>query len=114
MTNKPKAVENYCKDCDNYPCILKAKREKCPSFRPKSKTAEDVLEEVYCDGQISGANSTAKTNYKDMPQVLSQLKELVPKKKDHTLFKYKEWTKFCKGYNQAIQDVNDKMFGGER
>ena len=38
---------------------------------------EEVLKKVYCDGQISGANSTAKTNYESVDEALHDLKRIV-------------------------------------
>ena len=36
-----------------------------------------ILEKVYCDGQVSGAGSTAETNYKNIEEALADLKKVV-------------------------------------
>jgi len=43
-------------------------------------TKREVLEKVYCDGQVSGAGSTAQTNYKDMDEALVALDKLEKEK----------------------------------
>jgi molybdenum-dependent DNA-binding transcriptional regulator ModE len=45
------------------------------------KKIKKVLEKVYCDGQISGASSTAITNYRDIFQALKEIKQIIKKEK---------------------------------
>jgi molybdenum-dependent DNA-binding transcriptional regulator ModE len=45
------------------------------------KKIKKILEKVYCDGQVSGAGSTALTNYKDIFQALKEIKQIIKKEK---------------------------------
>ena len=71
----------------------------------KPKTVEDYLREF-----IGNFFKDDKTNKELVTQVLSQLKELVPEK--HLIKGDKNQMIYWEsvGYNQAIDDMNEKMF----
>jgi len=94
--------------------------------KPQEKREEKTVEDVLCFVYGKNKETIKKTI---ITQALSQLKELVPVKKylidslpkngdnlttDEYLTKAISVKDNVEGYNQAIQDVNEKMFGKEK